>query len=404
MLRYLPTTMPTHFYVVGGGGTGGRLVPLLTQFLKTITMGQSVRGWVPSPKVFIIDDDVVEEKNLLRQNFIQRDIGGFKAEKLANRYSKAFAGTVIPVVKRIDSKMTGTDLLGILYQALSGQEVTSPEDMGTSFTNRSSMLILCVDSAQARRDVLSVFYKFKKTMEGMDRAYQRADNFFVVDAGNEDTFGQVKFFHLAEISNPSYTSPLPDIRLLPIESTIPFIPMNVDYYSGMEDITGRSCADMDQTLAINAIMATLMMGVIQNYMYRRPFTYEQVRFDLNGTMSSEKLSYKTLFNRKRSTQILNGFDVKRTQGVDFIANLVKYLGENMAKLYQLKMSLDSTALTEEKKEELFKHYRLLDSFLGEYTGDKLPILEGMAVRIEPSVEAQRAEVDDDDGDEEEEED
>jgi hypothetical protein len=44
--------MPQTFVVVGCGGTGSRLVPLLAQFIKTCP-------WLVDPVIFLVDDDKV---------------------------------------------------------------------------------------------------------------------------------------------------------------------------------------------------------------------------------------------------------------------------------------------------------------------------------------------------------
>lgn len=59
MFRYVPRVIPTKIFVIGCGGTGSRLVPLLAQFIKTVTAGENPRGTVVDPVIYLIDDDVV---------------------------------------------------------------------------------------------------------------------------------------------------------------------------------------------------------------------------------------------------------------------------------------------------------------------------------------------------------
>lgn len=63
--------------VVGAGGTGARVVAPLSQMLRP---GLDTLN--------IVDHDIVEDRNLLRQHFIARDIGRPKAAVLAERYAK----------------------------------------------------------------------------------------------------------------------------------------------------------------------------------------------------------------------------------------------------------------------------------------------------------------------------
>lgn len=74
-------TRPVKIVMLGAGGTGGHIAPHLYRLLYSLER----------PVRFIIcDGDVVEEKNLVRQNFIQADLGENKAKVLAERYSTVF--------------------------------------------------------------------------------------------------------------------------------------------------------------------------------------------------------------------------------------------------------------------------------------------------------------------------
>jgi molybdopterin/thiamine biosynthesis adenylyltransferase len=65
--------------IIGCGGIGARILPALTRMLSAPT------------SIYLWDDDTVEVKNLLRQNFALPDVGKPKAEVLAQRYSTALA-------------------------------------------------------------------------------------------------------------------------------------------------------------------------------------------------------------------------------------------------------------------------------------------------------------------------
>ena len=72
---------PVKVVMLGAGGTGGHIAPHLYRLLYALDR----------PVRFIIcDGDVVEEKNLVRQNFVACDLGRNKAAVLAERYSAAF--------------------------------------------------------------------------------------------------------------------------------------------------------------------------------------------------------------------------------------------------------------------------------------------------------------------------
>ena len=75
------TDCPVHIVMLGCSGTGGHIAPHLYRLLHAL--------FRPS-KVILCDGDIVEKKNLVRQNFIASDLGKNKAEVLATRYSGAF--------------------------------------------------------------------------------------------------------------------------------------------------------------------------------------------------------------------------------------------------------------------------------------------------------------------------
>jgi len=67
--------------ILGAGGTGGYLLPHLYRIAYAAK--KNIR-------IIVCDGDIVKEKNLIRQNFIEQDIGQNKAKVLAERYASAF--------------------------------------------------------------------------------------------------------------------------------------------------------------------------------------------------------------------------------------------------------------------------------------------------------------------------
>ena len=68
-----------HIIIIGAGGTTSWFLPKLIKILNIFSDFYFA--------VTIVDGDVVELKNLTRQNYIEQDIGKYKAEVLATRYS-----------------------------------------------------------------------------------------------------------------------------------------------------------------------------------------------------------------------------------------------------------------------------------------------------------------------------
>lgn len=124
--------------VVGCGGTGGFVTEGLCRILPE------------NVPLILIDPDIVEERNLNRQNFFREDIGMPKSEALAKRLSRKYMRSM------------GYSPLPVVFTQIS------------SF----SLVIGCVDNGPARRDIAD---KFK----GYDSPP------WWIDAGNGDNFGQV---------------------------------------------------------------------------------------------------------------------------------------------------------------------------------------------------------------------
>lgn len=274
MISYMPTFVPNKVLIIGGGGTGGRLVPLIAQFLK-------VCAWVQNPEITIIDDDVVEEKNLQRQNFIMPDVGKPKAQVLAQRYSRAFNIQITPVVARVTPFI-------VEYMAQNDKRYQANADMQTIFNKyaNNAIIVMCVDSPEARRHILGRIMVAK-----MNNPH---GNILLLDSGNENDFGQVSVS----------TGVLPNTRgmhtylrswgrTVPGDLVLPCIPLNTKYFTEMTVEKGKealSCADLDQTMAINTLMANTMFGIIQNLLYSKPITFHRINVTLKDGSTPEYMN------------------------------------------------------------------------------------------------------------------
>jgi len=290
MFKYTPVFVPCNVFVIGAGGTGSRLIPLLAQFLRTITRGKGENGWVENPTIWLVDDDTVEEKNLKRQNFIRSDVNKPKAVVLAERYQRAFETRIIPITCKVD---TGGDnqFTNVVSETLSAMNRGGGE-VGVNELFASSMVIMCVDSVKARRHILNTFC--------VNSAYR--SNTFFIDAGNEDDFGQVNFFSNHIIVDNGQYAALPEKDKLPKNimhsHDVRYIPMDYDYYRNLKDTKSTaSCADLNQTLAINNVMAANIMMIVQNYYYRNTMTYNCVRIDMKGGNMTEFNDFQNFKNK-----------------------------------------------------------------------------------------------------------
>jgi PRTRC genetic system ThiF family protein len=141
--------------VAGVGGTGGYVVRDLSRFLYSINKRAGTEYDI---KMVCVDPDIVEEKNLLRQNFLPNDLGQNKAEVLASRHAKAFGIEIASVPQKLDRR---------LLETITGQ-----------YPNMVPVIVGCVDNNLARREIHSFVSRNSRTV-------------LWIDSGNEKTSGQV---------------------------------------------------------------------------------------------------------------------------------------------------------------------------------------------------------------------
>lgn len=279
---YNPSTIPANYYVFGAGGTGARIVQMLAQLISSI-------DWVAraEPVIYVFDDDVVEEKNLKRQLFSKADVGKPKAEVVSRRYSAAYGVNIIPILRRV---MTEADVIVPVRETYYAQlapkpkiECLMPAVIGMT---RPSISFLAVDSMEARRCIIAA----------LAHMYFPFNN-LIIDPGNEDDFGQISVFNcfneqlytpkLGYASNyMGWVNNIPDQHLH--QFNLHLIPMPMTKYLMAEDTVGSgSCGDMEQTLAINAIVAAACVGIAQDLMMCKPIITKTAYF---GTGASNNRS------------------------------------------------------------------------------------------------------------------
>ncbi|WP_051051787.1 ubiquitin-activating E1 family protein [Paenibacillus sonchi] len=104
------TKIMYYIVLIGSGGTGGYAVQRIT---KQMSAFSDVRSYL-----MLADPDVIEERNLLRQPFITRDLGLKKSEVLSSRYGSTYglkigssAEKYIESVEELESLFSHTSYL-----------------------------------------------------------------------------------------------------------------------------------------------------------------------------------------------------------------------------------------------------------------------------------------------------
>ncbi len=145
--------------VVGVGGNGSWLAPHMARLARVLrTKGKKLR-------LVFIDPDIVEEKNIYRQNFCDADLAQdapfHKASSLAFRYSLALGVYATAICEKFDPHM-----LDGYPHWLYGRDRS---------IERITIVASCVDNAEARQSIF-------KVLEA-NRLYEAPD-FWVLDCGN----------------------------------------------------------------------------------------------------------------------------------------------------------------------------------------------------------------------------
>ncbi len=156
----LPAYQQLEFYLVGCGGTGSWLACSLCRIARTLTQQGK------NTTLIFIDRDTVEQKNVLRQNFCDAEIGLNKAQTLALRYSLSW---------------------GVQVEAL--PDFFAPEVIARDYYHREhklKIIIGCVDNAIARQSIARALSQYQSWHKR-----DVATELWWLDCGNHSNSGQV---------------------------------------------------------------------------------------------------------------------------------------------------------------------------------------------------------------------
>jgi len=212
---------PVKIVLLGAGGTGGYVAPHLYRFLHTLDRYTNV---------IVCDGDIVEEKNLVRQNFIADDLGKNKAQVLAQRYASAFGLEVSYVPEFIEDENRLAELARPDVYNVGSYSYQKREGL--------SILIGCVDNNRSR--------------QLCHRVFKAANNLIYIDSGNGEHTGQV----ICGIrrSGRTYYQPIGDI--------FPDVLLETDKFP-----TQLSCAEAAVSTP-QSIVANIMAGTaVVSYLY-----------------------------------------------------------------------------------------------------------------------------------------
>lgn len=219
-------TRPVKIVMLGAGGTGGHIAPHLYRLLYALDR----------PVRFIIcDGDVVERKNLVRQNFTPADLGENKAKVLAERYSTVFGMETEYIPAFVESE----DVLNELLSPRSWYFNSGYTHYHTKCIREQVILIGAVDNNKSR--------------QLCHRLFLQAKELIYIDSGNGEHTGQV----VCGIRRGGRT------YYPPIGTVYPDVLEDTDKFP-----TELSCAEASmsapQSIAANITAATAVVDMVYN--------------------------------------------------------------------------------------------------------------------------------------------
>lgn len=140
-------------FIIGVGGTGGYVFPNLAR------LGVYLKEKGKDIKITLVDGDIIENKNVGRQNFFFPDVGKGKAGLLATRHSRLFGEEYAIVPAYIE-------------------DIESFEDLVFTDDDYFPIVVGCVDNHKTRQLIHEAFIK-------------HPEKFIWADAGNDQFSGQV---------------------------------------------------------------------------------------------------------------------------------------------------------------------------------------------------------------------
>lgn len=171
---------PVKIVMIGAGGTGGHIAPHLYRLLYALER----------PVQFVIcDGDIVEEKNLVRQNFTKADLGLNKARVVAERYSNVFGLETSYVPDFIENAEKLEELIAPRSWR-TGRFVTDPKTYVQTPETISELVILigAVDNNRSRQLCHEVFLAQRNWSTLIPATESIPDRWCVVSAAAEKQF------------------------------------------------------------------------------------------------------------------------------------------------------------------------------------------------------------------------
>lgn len=245
--------------IVGTGGTGGYVLQQVARLMYSLMETGNMRE-----PIMLIDGDTVEEKNLLRQYFLPKDIGRNKAVALADRYSAAY-GIEIEAWPNYIAEDTNLCQDNRTHHSTGG------------LIAKGAIVVGCVDNGPTRR----FLHEKLKTL----------DHVVYIDSGNDaarppESIDMLDRYDLHRAKQEGWAGQVVCGVRANGEQKLPF-PAEVlpSLLEGEDDPNKRSCNDVSvsnpQRQMTNLMAATCVMMYLHSLLSDGTITNHRTFFDAN---------------------------------------------------------------------------------------------------------------------------
>lgn len=244
-----PFALPTnniHLVIAGAGGNGAHF---MHQAMRVV--GAHMADKKRDYKVTVFDGDIVEQKNLLRQNFYPSDLGKNKAQVTARRYSKAFGVEIGVFPEFVETK---EDLEELMFQ----------------YEGYMPLLVTCFDNHKSRLMVQALFE-------------EKPAEFMWLDLGNDEFVGQVVLGFNADPMTGANDIKQGVFKLPSIVEFYPEIRNSNDQFKSEVSCAEHAVANI-QNIGANVMCSTLAF-LMFNQLMTGSITHYAVRFDAKSGMT-----------------------------------------------------------------------------------------------------------------------
>lgn len=274
-----PVHPPSRIIIAGCGGTGGWFIPKLVKILNECVTKFLI---LPPLEVILIDADVVENKNLLRQNFIKADIGHNKAEVMCSRYASHLVSGV--TMHYIDKYISCSEIIA----TKSDLDKEYFIDIHETFNDAYTLFFSFIDNAVSRQII---------------HRYAASNRYvYLFDVANNQYNGQLTFSHYpqtgnmrADIPSPSKDRESLQNLLMRVKSIFNLGPSSFmlsypNHFDDTEYVKLHNCADEDaeavsQLFNANDTAASLTATVLTNCLETASVSYGNYSFFTGANIS-----------------------------------------------------------------------------------------------------------------------